>query len=381
MYDVILTCNYSPWSAYSGGGQKSTHMLATALAASGKKVCVVYSKGFFERIRVPDGLPYRVAWAFFAAVKPGISSPLRFLNGIFFYFKVRGLSGRGTVLHGNGDEAALLGLIREKKTFIYGNRYPAFEGFMHRVDWRSPLALLKVFLREPRYAAMAMALRGADAVACTSASSVRELAACFPVPESKVRIIPNGIDPVFLEAPLPARAGRGILFFGRVTFAKGVDLLLRAYAALPEAQRDEHPLTLVGEGPYLRELRALAKELGLEERLRLEPWASPAVLARKMAEQALVVLPSREESFGNTMLEALAAGQRLVTSDAGSVPEVVGGHASIVPAGDYRALGVEMRRLLDEAPDPERARACREYVRGKYSWEGTARSFAELYSG
>ena len=79
------------------------------------------------------------------------------------------------------------------------------------------------------------------------------------------------------------------------------------------------------------------------------------------------------------MLEALAAGQRLVTSDAGSIPEVVGDHAYVVPACDYRALSVQMTRLLDEAPDPERAEACREYVRDKYSWDKTAREFAALY--
>ena len=38
VYDVIMTCNYSPWSAYSGGGQKSVHMLATAMSRQGMKV-------------------------------------------------------------------------------------------------------------------------------------------------------------------------------------------------------------------------------------------------------------------------------------------------------------------------------------------------------
>ena len=129
-HDVILTCNYSPWSAYRGGGQKSTHMIASELARAGKRVCVVYTKGLFERVQVPAGLSYDVAWAFFFAIKPGISSPLRFLNGLSVYFRVRGLSGSKTVLHGNGDEASLLSRVRPRKAFVYSHRYPGFPDFM-----------------------------------------------------------------------------------------------------------------------------------------------------------------------------------------------------------------------------------------------------------
>ena len=76
-YDVIMTCNYSPWSAYSGGGQKSVHMLATAMAKQGLRVAVVYSKGIGEKIKSHPAPAYDVHWAGFFAFKPSISSPLR----------------------------------------------------------------------------------------------------------------------------------------------------------------------------------------------------------------------------------------------------------------------------------------------------------------
>src|SRR4051812_45995298 len=52
-YDVVITCNYSPWSRYKGGAQKSVHMLASSLADEGKRVCVVYSKVPWETVPVP----------------------------------------------------------------------------------------------------------------------------------------------------------------------------------------------------------------------------------------------------------------------------------------------------------------------------------------
>lgn len=379
MYDVILTCNYSPWSSYRGGGQKSAHMIATELARAGKRVCVVYSRGIFERVPVPESLPYDVRWAFFFAVKPGISSPLRFLNGLSFYFRVRGLSKPQTVLHGNGDEAALLGSIRDKKKFVYSHRYPGFEPFMYKTHWGTWRTRLSVFFREPRFTAIALALRGADTVVCTSLSSANQLRACFQVPDSKVRVIPNGIDPAFLEVAPPGESARGVVYYGRMTRAKGVDTLLRAYAGLPPEMRAAHPLTLIGDGPALPELRALAGQLGAGGSLRWIAWLDSDALAREIAAHRLAVLPSREESFGNTMLETLATGQALVTTRAGSIPEIVGDQAVLVEPDDAEGLRAAIRRELDSAPDPRRSAGRREHVRARYSWARTAEAYRALY--
>ncbi len=379
MYDVILTCNYSPWSSYRGGGQKSTHMIATELARNGLRVCVVYSRGIFERIPVPENLPYDVRWAFFFAIKPGISSPLRFLNGLSFYRSVRRMSTKRTVLHGNGDEAALLGSIRDKKKFVYSHRYPGFEPFMFQTHWGTWKTRLSVFFREPRFTAIALALRGAKAVACTSASSADQLRACFQVPDSKVCVIPNGIDPAFLEVAPPDASARGVVYYGRMTRAKGVDILLRAYAGLSPDLRANHPLTLIGDGPALSELRALATELGLTGSPHWIAWLDSDALAREIAAHRLAALPSREESFGNTMLETLATGAALVTTRAGSIPEVVGDQALLVEPDDVAGLRAAIERELATTPDPQKAAVRREYVRTRYAWARTAEAYRDLY--
>ncbi|HLP42221.1 MAG TPA: glycosyltransferase family 4 protein, partial [Fibrobacteria bacterium] len=177
-YDVVLTSNYSPWSRYSGGGQKSVHMVASALARQGLKVAVLYSTAPWEKVDHPP-LPYDVRWACFFGLKPGISSPFRFLNGLSFLFAARRLAGPGTVLHGNGDEASLLWMIRRKRRFVFTNRYPEFPAFLHGSDWTRPATWLRVFFREPRFLALALAIRFCDDLTVTSASSLRQVAESF----------------------------------------------------------------------------------------------------------------------------------------------------------------------------------------------------------
>ncbi|HAO98455.1 MAG TPA: hypothetical protein DCQ83_00225 [Fibrobacteres bacterium] len=379
MYDVILTCNYSPWSSYRGGGQKSTHMIASTLATMGKKVCVIYSKGVFERVALPEDLPYDVVWAFFFAIKPGISSPLRFLNGISFYLKTRKLSGSGTVLHGNGEEASLLRYVRNKKRFVFSLRYPGFEPFMYSLPWNKIWVWPYVFLREPRHIVLALALRGADAVMCTSASSKESLLACFRISEQKTRIIPNGIDPVFLATRFEWKEQNGILYFGRLTHAKGVDVLLRAYAGLEEATKQIHPLKIIGDGPYVVELKRLASELHLEKRVEWQAWVGSQELAHEIVSHRLVALPSREESFGNTMLETLATGQSLISTNAGSIPEVTEDHAVLVPRDDVDALRRAISECMSKSPSREDIEARYRYVRERFSWETTSQMYLKSY--
>ena len=380
-YDLILTANYSPWSRYSGGAQKSVHMIAMEMARSGLKVAVVYSRGPFEKVAEPAGLPYDVHWAPFLALRPGISSPLRFLNGIPFWFTVRRLSSPGTVVHGNGDEASLLWLIRRRKRFVFTNRYPEFPAFLHGRDWSRLSTWIRVFFREPRFPALALAIRRCDALTVTSASSLRQVVEAFGAEAGRGHVVPNGVDPVALDTPLAAPADgerRGVLFYGRLTRAKGPDLAMEAYARLPETLRLRHPLRILGQGPLRDDLASRAEALGLRN-VAFAGWKSGPDLAREILSARVVCLPSREESFGNTVAETLALGQSLVTSRAGSIPEVAGPFGSQVEGDSPDAMADALRRELEQSQDENRRREQREYIRGRFSWAKTAERFREIY--
>ncbi|MEO6097318.1 MAG: glycosyltransferase family 4 protein [Fibrobacteria bacterium] len=377
-YDVILTCNYSPWSRYSGGAQKSVHMIASELARQGVRVAVVYSKAPWEPIAPHEPPGYDEHWAAFFGFRPGISSPLRFLNGMAFYLKVRALSRRRTVIHANGDEGSLFGFISSKRKFVYTNRYPEFPGFLAGRNWRSPLAWLAILFREPRFVAIALGIRNADRVTVTSGYSQVGVAKSFGLHEEDLRVVPNGVDPEFLDLPLADGKGRGVLFFGRLTRAKGSDLALEAYARLPAPLRDAHPLRILGIGPLREALETRARVLNV--RVEFPGWKRGGDLAREILASAVVCLPSREESFGNTVVETLALGQSLVSMRCGSIPEVAGPWGVLADPEDVAGLAAGLEQSLTLPMTAEARGRQREFVRQRYSWASTARSFRGLYA-
>ena len=172
---------------------------------------------------------------------------------------------------------------------------------------------------------------------------------------------------------------RGVLFYGRLTRAKGPDLALEAYARLPEPLRSRHPLRILGQGPLRPDLESRAEALGLRN-VAFSGWKNGAELAEAILSARVVCLPSREESFGNTVAETLALGQSLVTSRAGSIPEVAGPFGSQVEGDSPDAMAAALRLELERAPDEARGREQREYIRDRFSWAKTAERFREIYA-
>ena len=134
--------------------------------------------------------------------------------------------------------------------------------------------------------------------------------------QSKVRVVPLGIAP----SPQPARSGESLwrgeglrlLAVGRLSYYKGFDVLLRALAQAPHAQ-----LLLIGGGEREGALRALARDLRIDERVRFAGHVDDAALATAYAQADVFCLPSidRAEAFGLVLLEAMRASLPIIASD------------------------------------------------------------------
>jgi glycosyltransferase involved in cell wall biosynthesis len=140
------------------------------------------------------------------------------------------------------------------------------------------------------------------------------------------------------------------LFVGRLNVDKDIPTLLRAFAAtkIPDAR-----LEIVGDGPLRSELEALAESLGLAGRVRFRGYLpDPAVAYR---EARCLVLPSRRESFGNVVAEALDQGLAVVTTATDGPSEILehGRFGAIVPIGDVAAMAAAMAAALADPGDPE----------------------------
>lgn len=383
--NVVLTCNYSPWSRYSGGGQRSTHALALALTGLGHRVVVVYTKPPWEKVDVPGALPYEIRWASFVGVRSTVDAPLRPLNALPVAAVVwRVVRELGTaVVHGQGEEAALVPEVRARTgcRFFMTPRYPRLPEALGRAD-AGVLRRAWIAATAGKYVLLGRALRGAERVCPTSRSAADMVQRAYGLDPARIVLVPNGIDARFLAVPRRDDAAAGpAVFFGRLSRTKGVDTLLEALARLGDAAPR---CRIIGRGPDEAAFRRQAAELGLGGRVELVAWLPPDDLARELAAASMVVLPSREESFGNAMAEAMAAAAPLVTTTVGSVPEVVTHQRTglLVPPDDPDALAAAMRSLrADPAAATAMGLCARADVRARFSWEATARAFVALYEG
>jgi glycosyltransferase involved in cell wall biosynthesis len=349
-------------------------MLASAFARTGLRVCVVFSKAPWEKVPVPAGLPYAVRWALFVGVRPGISSPFRFLNGFTYLFAVRGLVGPKTLVIGNGDESSLLWLIRPRRALIFSSRN-TWDAWLRGRDWSRPITWVRALFKEPRDAAAVLAARRADRVVCTSSFSLDQACDCFGVPPYKASVIPNGLDPSFQGIAFKEAGQSGVLFFGRLAANKGAGHALEAWLRLPEATRRAHPLTFAGDGPLQARLQRQAAEAGAADQVRFAGWLGGPDLAAAIVGHRLVILPSLEESFGNAILETLATGQQLVTTTACSIPEIAGPFGILVPAGDIAQLSAGMEKGLARIRDAEEIARQRRYFLDRFSWDQVAQAY------
>lgn len=382
---IILTCNYSPWSAYSGGGQRSTHELAAALARRGHGVTVVFTKTPWERVRPPSSLPYRLRWAILLDYRSRARAPLRILSAFSVAAVVRQelVAGQAAVVHAQGEEGAWLHHERPRRRFalVASPRYPSLPRALF-APRRSPVRALGLLAGYGKYAALGVTLRTADVCAPPSCYGGDLIRRAFRLPAARIHPVHNGVPPEFLDyewRPYAGRDARPALFFGRFERAKGPDILLRALAELGE---DAPRVRLVGRGGYRAGLARMSEHLGLTHKVEFRGWAGHEELGRLLAESSMAILPSREENFALAGLAAMAVGTPLITTNVGGVAELVehGDSGLLCPGGDVMALAdaIDQFRTRPQLPSALSARA-RRRVRDHFTCEIAVGKLEALY--
>lgn len=227
-------------------------------------------------------------------------------------------------------------------------------------------------------------VENARAVHVTSELEARELAA-FGWKLPPLANIPNGVEEQAVAGEISAdvqEAARGqpyALFFGRLSWKKGLDRLLRAFAITHEGAIVIAGTDDEGLSPGLRKL---ANKLGLGERVRIIPRTIlGADKAALFARARLFILPSYSENFGNAVLEAMAAGiPVVVTPDVGAAEIVSRSGGGAIVDGAPESLGAAIAEFMG---DELRARAVgeagRKYVQQNCSWAGVAEKMEALY--
>lgn len=234
------------------------------------------------------------------------------------------------------------------------------------------------------------AVQRADHLVAISQSTRRDLIELCDAAPERVSVIYCGKDAAFNPATDRAaldawRAARGvpdkmILFVGTIEPRKNIARLLRAFARAKRAARLPHTLVLIGaRGWKYREVdETLARE-NLARDVMFVGYVPQDELPRWYQAADLFVYPSLYEGFGMPPLDAMASGVPVITSNAASLPEVVGDAALQVPPTDEAALADAIVRAVTD--DALRAQMCaRGLVQAaQFSWERAARATTALY--
>jgi glycosyltransferase involved in cell wall biosynthesis/O-antigen/teichoic acid export membrane protein len=196
-------------------------------------------------------------------------------------------------------------------------------------------------------------------------------------PAADVRVIPNGVEQPDVSAAELDRAD--LVFLGRIELeAKGIDLLLRAFATI--APSVDANLVMAGDGRDRERVRRLVHQLSLQDRVSMVGRVTGLAKSELLARARLVCMTSRYEVFPLVPLEAQAAGTPVLAFDIAAMGEVLAPDGGVlVPPFDVDAYAHAMLLLLNA---PERCRAMGEAGRRfvqRFHWDAVASQQERVY--
>jgi len=243
------------------------------------------------------------------------------------------------------------------------------------------------WFRRTRVRREALAAARAASFLLPVSTSVRRTMAAYGIDDDRMHVVPVGVDgDVFRPGRPEDRRDGQVLYVGWINYTKGIDVLLRAMDLL---RRRASParLVLVGGALYrhtrLQEekLRRLADSLGLEDSVTFVGRKPQHEVARMMAESAVVVLPSRAESFGAVLVEALACGTPVVATRCGGPEDiVVDGVGVLVSPEDSEGLADGISQFLGYRTDYEGGRL-REHALSNFGLDVVTDRLFDVYNG
>lgn len=225
-------------------------------------------------------------------------------------------------------------------------------------------------------------IKAADHLICISESTADDLTRLFDIPRSKISVIYLACSDVFSR---PASAGEVsphprpyLLYVGQRSGYKNFDTALRAYASSPQL-RDDFDFVVFGGHALSGDEQELIGSLKLRPRSIVHLKGSDEELARAYRYARAFVYPSKYEGFGIPPLEAMSAGCVVASSNASSIPEVVGDAAAVFDPASID----DTRRALEEACFSESARArllaaSADRVK-QFTWDRCARETVAAY--
>lgn len=242
---------------------------------------------------------------------------------------------------------------------------------VHDVMWKIMPETMRLRTRLASVARARFAIENADRIVAVSRATADDVLRHYRVDPAKVRVIHSGVNPAYRPVQpgdAPRRYGLGdryAIFVGTVEPRKNLERVLKTWNVPID-------LAIVGAKGWKtsRLYRSGAKFLG---------YVPDEDLCRLYSGAEFFVFPSLYEGFGLPVLEAMACGCPVLTSNVSSLPEVAGDAALLVDPRDDRAMGRAFERLSEDRALRDRLRAAGLERAGGFSWKRTAEAYAGLF--
>jgi glycosyltransferase involved in cell wall biosynthesis len=364
---VLMVGGLPPSDPLAGGGQLVAYKLSEALASAGHAVHYLQmSSDTRQEGKSTPGFTH-------IAQRAGESWPsvlMQSLTGdhLAGYDVIHVHTGSGTLAFylGCAVRRRIRGDVRLALT-IHSPKVHAFPRSLDEAFWM-------------------LTCRAADMILAVSEFSRRDISRCYKIRPDKIQVVYNGVDTeLFVPLRTGDRSSRDVstlLFCGRLngTKQKGLEVLLDAMPLI--LQRHDVVLNVIGVGPRLEEYKNQAKRLNLNCRVSFLGFVEHNLLPKHYANADLLVLPSRRESFGLVLAEAMACGLPVVSTKVGAIPEVVedGVTGLLVTPDDPEALASAINSLLSDPGGMKQMGAKgRERVERHLTWDKVAQGAAQAY--
>jgi len=198
-------------------------------------------------------------------------------------------------------------------------------------------------------------------------------------PNCPMYIIYNGID---IEQFKPARNDKDklrILCVSRLIERKGIDYLLRSIPPIKERFGNMFEVWIVGEGNLEQQLKGLTRQLEIADVVSFKGYIEHGRLPDIYSSSDIFVLPSLSEGMSNTVLEAMACGLPIVTTDTGGTKELVKVNGIIIPTRDAKRIANAVNKLIEEPSLREKMGMKSRELATELSWRTVAERYLEIF--
>lgn len=284
-------------------------------------------------------------------------------------------------------------LSKERHFDVYNAQYASGYGTILRLSRRKPAVLnfwgSDIFDFPNKTPLHKWILRkntqSANVIVSTSKIMADEIKRVFPSLRTDIYVVPFGVELEkfkYKQRKIHCDVRLGTCKMLSPIYA--IDDMIKAFAIVRETQKKagrKLTLELFGDGPSRAQLEQLVTELSLEDSVTFHGWIEHKEIPKALESLDIFLLTSITESFGVSAIEAMAVGLPVVATKTPGFSEVIldGVTGSLVSVHDFKALSIEISRLLDnEVLYQAYSQAGRARVEEKYNWADNVKQFVEI---